>query len=272
MWGSSYVASKLCILGGMQPFETLFYRFFAGAVIIGVLFRKKIFPIPKKLILPGVCIGLSYAIAFIFEIYGLGSTDASKASFLTSMNIVFFSLMYCVAKRITIRLHTILAFTLSMVGVGLLSLTAGFGKVAIGDLMLLMTALGYGVGGLITALKCQNYSSLQVVWLQFTTTAVLTGVLALFQGSGAPFPVSAYVALAFLIALPTIVCFFIKAESMKHISPILCALLFSTMCVFGAIASFLLLHERPTPRALLGALLITVGIVIESLFPVEDQI
>ena len=240
-------------------------------MLLAVFFRRKIFPIPKPLILPGIGIGLAYGIAFVLEIYGLGTTDASKASFLTSMNIVFFSLLFCLAKRLPLRLHTVLAFALSIGGVALLSLNGGFGSVAVGDVLLILTALGYGVGCLITALKCQAYSSWQVVWLQFTTTAVLTGILALFQGSGAPFPASAIGALGFLIALPTIVCFFIKAESLKHLNPILCALLFSTMSIFGALSSCLILHERPTLRALLGAGLITVGIVIESLFPVENQ-
>ncbi len=271
MWGSSFVASKVCITNGMLEFETIFYRFSVGALLIGVLFHKQMRHLSKKVIVSGILLGVCNALACITEIYGLKLTDASKAAFLIAINIVLFPLMYCAFYRLHLQIHTIIAAGLTLVGVGVLSLTNGFGSLSFGDILLIITGVLYAVGSLMMVVLCQNESGIQVTFVQFVTIAVIMGVFTLFQGSGKPFPPSAIAALAFLIVFPTVICFYIKLESLKYLDPVLCTLLLSTESIFCAIFSFFILHEAFTLRAVMGAVFISGGIVIESLHPVEKR-
>lgn len=271
MWGSSFVASKVCITSGMREFETIFYRFGVGALLIGILFRRQLRNLKKKVLISGGVLGVCNALACITEIYGLKLSDASKAAFLISINIVLFPFLYCAYYHLHLRLHTVAAAGLTLIGVGFLSLTNGFRSLTLGDLLLILTGVLYALGSLIMVVLCREESGIQVTFIQFIVIAAIMGALTLFQGSGAPFPPSAIMALAFLIIFPTVLCFYIKIESLKYLDPVLCTLLLSTESIFCAMISVLILHEAFTLRALIGAILISGGIVVESLHPVEPS-
>lgn len=270
MWGSSFVASKICINYGMLAFETIFYRFFFGSLLTALIFHRQLRHLTRRAVAAGVILGLCNALTCVTEIYGLAGTDASKASFLMSINIVLFPLLYCAFYRRRPKLHTLASAALAMAGVGLLSLTNGFGPLSSGDLLMIVTGFLYAVTSLVMVVWSKNESGVQVTLIQFLVVAGVMGVMALFQGSGGPFPVPAIAAAAFLVLFPTVICFLIKIESLKHIDPILQTLLLATESIFCTVISVLLLHERLTLRALIGAALISGGIVIESLHPVEQ--
>lgn len=157
MWGSSFVASKICINHGMLQFEIVFYRFFLGTILLGFLFRKYLRTPTRRAIETGVVLGIITCFGFTMEMFGLTLTQTTKAAFLTSTNLVLLPLMYCLWKRMWPTRYTVGATVLAMTGVGFLSLTDGFGRIAVGDVLLLGAAVSYAAGSM--AIVCMGSGS-----------------------------------------------------------------------------------------------------------------
>lgn len=267
MWGSSFVASKICINHGMLQFEIVFYRFLLGTVLLGFLFRKYLMAPTRRAIETGVVLGIITCFGFTMEMFGLTLTQATKAAFLTSTNLVLLPLMYCLWKRMWPSRYTVGATVLAMTGVGFLSLTDGFGSIALGDVLLLGAAVSYAAGSMAIVCMGERESGIQITFFQFATTALGMGVATLFQGTTGVRAPAAMAASLYLAIFPTAVCYLIKNIAIKHIHPVHCTLILSVECIFCALISAVLLRDVLTLKMLFGAVLIVGGILLEILRP-----
>lgn len=266
LWGSSFVGSKICLNAGLYPFETVFYRMAAGTAMMGLLFHKQLRHIPRQAVLAGVLLGVVTSATYTFEMYGVSMTEAAKSSFLTSSNTVMMPFLYAVFFRTRPSLRSVLAGLLALSGVWFLSLAgSASGGVALGDLLLLVTAFLYAMNSITAAKLGHDSSPAQVTFLQFLTTMVFTGVMTLFQGRCGHYPGKVIGALAFLAVGPTTICFLIKNYAIQLVSPVKCTLILATEGVFCAVLSMLLLHETLTLPMCFGILLILCGILTEEL-------
>lgn len=267
MWGSSFVASKYCINSGMLQFEIVFCRFALGTLLTALLFRKQLRRPARSAVRTGAALGLLTALTFTLEMFGLAVTEASKASFLTATNIVMMPFLYALFFRVRPARRSLLAAALAMTGVGLLSLTEGLGRIAPGDLLLLLDAVTYGLNSILLVKLAGEDSRVQISFFQFLTTAVCMGVLTLFQGTGGVRTAPAALSVLYLAAVPTVLCYLIKNLTLKYLDPVYCTLILSTESIFCAILSAILLGERMTGRMLAGVALICCGVVTEILRP-----
>lgn len=270
MWGSSFVASKFCINSGMGPFEIVFYRFFLGTLLTAAVFRKDLRRPTKTAVRTGVLLGLLTVCTFTLEMLGLAMTQATKASFLTATNIVMMPFLYALFCGVRPTRHSVLAALLSLAGVGALSLTDGLGSFAVGDGLLLADALTYGLNSMLLVKLAGEDSRYQISFFQFLTTAVCMGILTLFQGTGGGYGAPPVLAVLYLAAVPTVICYLIKNLAIRYVNPVRCTLILATESIFCALLSALLLGERPTLRMLLGIALICGGIAMELLHPVRS--
>ena len=270
MWGSSFVASKICIRYGMMPFETIFIRFFCGAILIWLVFHKGFHPYNRSTVRSGVLLGLSTACGFSLEMTGLVTVDASKAAFLTATNIVILSILYCLVYRIRPTVFSVSAALLAFLGVGILSFNGNsFSPMAFGDLLLLGAACTYAINSMLGAAIDEKDSRVQVSFIQFLTAAAIMGVLTWIQGSGGPYPPEAIGATAYLVIGPTVICYIIKNSAVQHVTPVRCSLLLATQSVFCAVLSTVILGDMISGRMLLGSSAIGVAILLEILHPVQ---
>lgn len=267
MWGSSFVASKHCINSGMLQFEIVFYRFFLGTILTALVFRRQLRRPARSALRTGAALGLLTALTFTLEMFGLAMTEATKASFLTATNIVMMPLLYALFFRVRPARRSLLAAALAMTGVGFLSLTEGFGRVAPGDLLLLADAATYALNSLLLVRLAGEDSRVQISFFQFLTTAACMGVLTLFQGTGGTYSRSSVLAVLYLAAVPTVLCYLIKNFTLKYLDPVRCTLILSTESVFCAVFSAILLGERANARMLAGIVLIGAGVLTEILHP-----
>lgn len=270
MWGSSFIASKICIANGMQTFETLFFRFSLGSILTWLVFHKELHGFTPTAIRSGLLLGFGNALSFILEMNGLLTVPASRAGFLTATNTVILSLMFCAVHRLRPTVFSLTSALLSVAGVGVLSLTGGsFSSIAVGDLLLLGAAFMYAVNNMIASRISEHDSRLQVTFIQVSTAAAIMGILALLQGFSGTYSFSGLAAVSYQAIFPTVLCNVIKNTAMKYRSPVLCTLILTTESVFCTILSALLLGDSITLRTILGSALITVAIIIEILHPIR---
>lgn len=266
LWGSSFVGSKICLNAGLLPFETVFYRMAAGTAVIGLAFHKQLRHFSRSAFVTGILLGLITSAVYTFEMYGISMTEASKASFLTSTNIVMMPFLYAVFFRTRPSPRSVLAGFLALVGVWFLSLAGGTAAgIAVGDVLLLITAFLYAMNSITVAKLGPCASPVQITFLQLLTTMVFTGVMTLVQGRCGNYPVEAVGALLYLAIGPTLICFLIKNYAIQRLSPVKCTLILATEGVFCALLSIVLLHERLAFPMLFGILLILCGILTEEL-------
>ena len=267
MWGSSFVASKICMNGGMRQFETVFFRFgLASLLTFSIFFRQLRHP-NRRAVRTGIIVGLITVCSYTLEMFGISLIQANKASFLTATNIVMMPFLYFLFCHVKPKLSSLVAAVLAFTGVGFLSLTDGFGSFALGDALLLADALTYGLNSISVAMLAGEDSRVEISFYQFLTTTAVMGVLALFQGFSPSYTVPAVAALVYQAGLPTVVCYILKNMAIRYMDPVRCTMILSTESIFCTIVSWLLLKEVLTPRMLLGAILILTGVLVEVLVP-----
>lgn len=271
MWGSSFVASKYCINSGMMQFEIVFYRFFLGSILTAIVFWKQLRRPVKSAVRTGVVLGLLTVLTFTLEMYGLAMTQATKASFLTATNIVMMPFFYALFCGVRPTRYSLLAAVLAMTGVGFLSLTDGFGGLAVGDVLLLLDAATYGLNSICLVKLGGEDSRVQISFFQFLTTAVCMGILTLFQGTGGRYGAVPVLAILYLAAVPTVLCYLIKNLTIQYLNPVRCTLILATESIFCAVFSAILLGDRLDLQMLAGIVLICAGILMEILHPVKNQ-
>lgn len=265
MWGSSFVASKVCINAGMLQFEIVFYRFLLGSILTGIIFHRELRHIPRSALRTGILLGVVTSAGFAVEMFGITLTQTTKASFLASTNIVILPLLYSLVLRQLPKARTVCAALLVMTGVGFLSLTDGFGRIVSGDLLMLLAAVTYALNSMIVIFLAKDDSRIQLSFLQFAVTAAIMGLLTLFQGTGGTVTLPGAAGIAYLTVFPTVVCFLIKNMAFQYVEPVRCTLILASETIFCAAVSRILFHDVLTGQMLLGIVLIVGGILLEIL-------
>ena len=270
LWGSSFVGSKICMNSGMNGYEIVFFRFVLGAVFMGILFHKDLRYTTKAAARAGFLIGLTMVLSFGMEMFALKVTAANKISFLAATNVVITPFMYTLLCKVPLKKTSVLAALISMVGVSFLTLQGGFGALAVGDIVMLLTACVYSLNTVLVFIVAKGNSFLQIVFFQFVTGAAGMGILSCIQGFSGNYTMPGVLGTVYLAVFPTTVCFVLRTYAVRYVSPTRTAVIFSTESVFCAILSAILLHEMPTLPMLFGMALILCGILVEILAPQQD--
>lgn len=270
LWGSSFVGSKICMNSGMNGFEIVFFRFVLGAIFMGVLFHKDLSHTTKSAAWAGFLIGLTMVLSYAMEMVALKVTAANKISFLAATNVVITPFMYTLVCRVPLKKTSVLAALISMVGVSFLTLQNGFGAIAVGDIIMLLTACVYAFNTVLVFMVAKGNSFLQIVFFQFLTGAVGMGLLSCIQGFSGNYTVPGMLGTVYLAVFPTTVCFVLRTYAVRYVDPTRAALIFSTESLFCALLSAILLHEMPTLGMVFGMALIMCGIFVEILAPTHD--
>lgn len=266
LWGSSFVGAKVCLNGGLLPFETVFYRSLIGTAVLGIVLHKHLRHFSRAAIHTGVTLGVMSAICYGVETYGVMWSDSANAAFLTSTNIVMMPFLYAVFFRETIRLKSVVSAVVSMVGVGFLSFTDGItGGFGIGEFLLLVTALFYGLSYIVLAKMAGDADSAQITFLQIGIVTVAMGVMTLAQGHSTHFGGDVIAATLFLALGPTLLGFLLRNYAVQWVDPVKCTLIQAMQGIWCAGLSVLLFDSHITWKILLGAGLIFAGIAVETL-------
>src|SRR5690625_2773640 len=121
IWGSGFAATAIS-LEHYFPYQGMSVRFLDGAVILSVIFYKKIRLINKNILFKGVILGSILYFAFALQTVGLQFTTPSKNAFLTAVNVIIVPLILYLFYKKQLDKFEITGAVLAMTGVGILSL------------------------------------------------------------------------------------------------------------------------------------------------------
>ena len=267
VWGTSFVA----ITAGLHyasPYLLLFERFMVASVavlFIGVFYRSaRVWHELKK---PWMwALGVVYTAGFLSQFVGQDMAGASLASLLSNLFVIFTPIVAYFVLKERPSSGALAGVVVGVLGVVLVySSSLASGGTALGDLLLIGSALGYTV--FIVMSKKLDISSLSSSFALMVVMTVESAPVAFLSGplSAAGFlqPLGLF-ALLWLGVPCTVVALAMYTRGLSYTGASQSAVLLLVEIVVGVGLSFLLLGENLSPVQWVGAVVIGLSILVSS--------
>lgn len=277
VWGATFVLVKAA-LADVSPLLFNLLRMALAFAALLLVYGRALRGLSRRAWGTGALAGVLLAGGYQLQTAGLRLTTPSKSAFLTGMVVVFvpfFSLTRRLRAPGAARpgFGAFLGATLGFAGLALLAVPPGepwaLGSVNPGDLLTVGCALFFTLHLLTLAHGSQTIPFQALATLQIGVAALVMAVtLPIFE----PHPVFHatgrwVVAWVVTALLATAAAFSIQSWAQRYLPASHTALIFTLEPVFAAATSFLVLGERLHGRALGGAGLVLVALLVAELFP-----
>ena len=267
-WGSNYVVMKQAF-EVIEPFTYLGIRFCLAALLLALLFWKRLLKAPPGDYLAGCLIGLFLFTGFIFTTIGLLHTTPAKAGFITGITVVIVPFLYYLVTRHSPGWWSFFGGGLAAVGLYLLSANEAMG-LGFGDLMVLISAFLFAAQLVTIAIYVRKHDPIVLSTTQIAFTGLGSFVVALiFEPTGNMFshPMIIWGAILYAVVFCTIVAFVTQTIAQRYTPPSHAVLVLSTEAIFAGIFSYFFWGEIFTLQKLSGGLLILASILLTELHP-----
>lgn len=274
IWGTSFVAQVLGGQSSIGPFTFNFSRnlvagFFLLIIVIPFLSSRDkkanngVAPVKgdqKTLILGGISCGLALFFAMTFQQIGIMESTAGKAGFITALYIVIVPLLgVFIGKRVTLKMWA--CVVIAAIGMYLLSFKSGF-NIGKGDILLLICAVLFSIHILVIDHFSPKVDGVKMSCIQFFVSALLSLVLALVKENVVFANIlESAIPILYVGILSSGIGYTLQIVAQKDTDPTVASLILSLESVFAAISGAIYLHERMTPRELLGCAIMMAAIV-----------
>jgi drug/metabolite transporter (DMT)-like permease len=264
IWGSTFVLVKQSTTE-FPVYAFLCLRFSLAAAVLLLLFGGRLRRLDRTSAVAGAWIGLFLFGGYAFQTTGLHYTSASKAGFITGLSVIIVPVLSAILLKRAPGRRSLLGVLLATAGLALLSLGPNL-MLTVGDAIVLGCSFCFALHIIAVSKFAPHTDALALTTLQVAVVAVLSA-LASVTTERFPGPVTAATlrAAAFTGVLATALAFAIQNTVQTFTTPTHTALIFSAEPVFAAMFGFVLAAERLSSPALLGCVLILLGMVLAEL-------
>ncbi len=264
VWGSTFVVVKDAV-GRMPVTDFLTWRFGLAALAMVALRPRAVLRLSPAGRRAGVLLGLALGTGYLLQTLGLQTTPAAVSGFLTGLFVVLTPLGAALLLRTPPPPLAWAAVGVATAGLALLSLRGW--SIGPGELLTLGCAAAFAVHivGLGRWAATSDPYALAVV--QLATTAVLCGVVAVPGGVVVPPDAGVWAALALTSLAATALAFVVQTWAQRSLSPTRTAVVMTMEPVFSLGFAVLLAGEVLGPRALAGAALVLLAMVLTEVGP-----
>ena len=265
LFGTTFVVVKDA-LDVLPPIAFVGWRFLIGAVVLMAIGR----PMNRAVWRDGSIAGIVLFAGYATQTVGLGLTSATNSGLITGLYVVFTPLLAALARRTSPAITTTAGATLSVIGLGALTLTDDL-TLTPGDLWTLACALAFAVHIVVLARLAPRHDVMPFTAVQLVIVAVAgLGLSAIVEGAPLP-PTSIWPTLLATGLLVTGGAFLIQVWAQTIIGPSRTAIVLALEPLFAVATAGLLLSERLGVRGWIGAALIIAGTYVVLVFaPPED--
>ncbi len=274
IWGFAFVAQR----AGMEyvgPFTFNGIRFALGAFsllpLVLIHRRRKIgyqHVLPeitgKMMTIGGIVAGLALFLGSSFQQVGIVYTTAGKAGFITGLYVIIVPIIGIFWKQ-RIGAGNWFAALLAIAGLYLLSIHGTF-KIAIGDLLVFISAFFWAAHVHVIGWFSAKMDSLELAFLQFTACSVFSLLVAILWES---FVIESILQAAIPILYAGLfsvgVAYTLQVVGQKHAPPANAAIILSLESVFAVLGGWLLLSEGLSLRGIFGCILMLGGMILSQI-------
>lgn len=266
LFGITFVFVK-DVLDVIPPLAFVGWRFLIGAVVLLVIGR----PWNRSVWRDGTIAGIVLFVGYATQTIGLELTSASNSGLITGLYVVFTPLIAAIARRTSPAIATITGASVSMIGLGLLTLTKSLTFEA-GDIWTLVCAVAFALHIVILAYLAPKHEVLPFTAVQLTFVAVAGLAMSAIVEGGLSFPpTDAWPTLIVTGLVVTAGAFLVQVWSQTIIGPSRTAIILAIEPLFAVATAALVLGERLTLRGWIGAALMVAGTYVVLVFaPPED--
>ena len=270
-WGLSYALMKLgCTT--IPAFEVLALRFTIASLFCIAIFHKRLKKITKRAINYGVLLGTIMFFTSSAIVYGMKTTDASTASFLTSSAIVIVPVAQAIRKRHLPEKKIIFGTIGTAVGIALLSLKGSF-SLSFGAGLCILSAFLYASHIIMTDQMSRQEDAILLGIIQQVVMAIWGWVSTfMFTTPVALHTQTEWLAILCLALICGAFAFISQPFAQSYTTPENTALIFSLEPVFGACFGMLLLSEHLSFQATCGACLVLLSVLLTSVHLPEKHL
>lgn len=269
-WGTSYLLMKLG-LNRIEPFSLIALRFGIAFVITFIIFFKRVIKVDSKTISYSALIGLILFGIFTAIMYGLKTTTASSAGFLTSTTVIFVPILQSLITRKMPKLPIIAGVLVIIIGIGLLTIGDSF-VIESGSILCLLGAFLYAVHIIVTNFFTHKTDSLQLGIFQLGFAALYGLIFSfIFETPTLPSTTIEWVAVLGLALVCSGFGFVVQPIAQKFTTPERTGVLFALEPVFSALFGFIFLQEILQLQGYIGAILVLYGVCISSIRKKEND-
>ena len=259
MWGGGFIGVQNALDHGWGVYHILAIRGLLGGSLLLAANSKTHWWKKTYLLRSGVVLGFFLFVGFALQTVGQELSTPSNSAFITALYIMIVPFILRIYKKKRIVLDVYLAMGLAMIGVGVLSFTAGF-SLHLGDLLLVLGSVAFAFQIVLLEEIVIMHEPLSLAGVQLLTMGVLGLALIPFQ---APIqPTGGYGGLLYISIFSSCLAFLIQAICQRIVPPATTSLLLGTESVLGSVLSVLLGYEAFNNRLLFGGLLFVAAIII----------
>ena len=264
LWGSTFTIGKLA----SEVFSASFIialRFLVASVALLIAAFPQRKQLDRQYLFHGFWMGLTLFISYMLQVCGLGlDTSPGKSAFLSTTYSVLVPFLYWFVTKEHPRLHHLLCVFLCLFGVGVLSLSGGWGM-SLGDILTVLSGVPCAVNIVISSIVCRNRNVLLLTTIELWVVTIFAWISVLIGNSfPAAFPMDAVGGIVYLGLLATALCLYMQSYGLKYAEPAIGGMLLSLESVFGVIFSVIIYHERITLRMLAGFAVIFAAILLSQ--------
>ena len=199
IWGGTF----LTVQGGVRligPFEFLFLRFVLAAIVLALLFPRRLVRLTRRDLGAGAVVGCLLFAGYSAQTLALQLTSSSKTGFLTGLNVVIVPVLAFVALRQRPGRRALAGVALATVGLALLSLNDALDwQVGPGEVLAVICAICFAGHVVAISRFAPRADTINLALVQIAVTAILSGIATPLHGEAfvAP-PAAVWQAAAFL--------------------------------------------------------------------------
>src|SRR5260370_22616477 len=174
IWGSTFLIVQQTIrLTG--PFTFLAMRFGIGALVLAVIFHKRLRHITRAEIITGSLIGLFLFGTYALQTTGLQYTTSSKAGFITGLYVPLVAILAVPMLRQKPTLGSILGVIFSVAGLGLMSVNSSFQfTFGLGEFLVMGGAIACALHVIFISKFAPRVDAMNLALVQVAPPAVLS--------------------------------------------------------------------------------------------------
>ena len=264
LWGSTFTIGKLATEAFSASFIIAFRFLVASLALLVVAFpqRKQI---DKQHLVYGFWMGLSLFASYVLQVTGLTlDTSPGKSAFLCTTYSILVPFIYWIATRQPPKIHHLICVFLCLTGVGIVSLTGGWGMSA-GDILTVASGVPGAINIVMSSIYCRKRNVLLLTTIELWVVTIFAwAFVGVSNGFPTAFPLGAVGGVVYLGLIATALCMFMQSFGLKYAEPAIGGMLLSLESVFGVIFSVIIYHEQVTFRMLVGFTVIFAAILLSQ--------
>jgi drug/metabolite transporter (DMT)-like permease len=264
VWGLTFVMVQDAV-ERLPVMTFLGYRFAAAALLVALIFRRRLAALSPAGWRAGVVMGAFLTAGYVFQTLGLERTSASNAGFITGLFVVITPLMVALVFRERVGRAAWSAALVSAAGLYLLS---GSGGVNSGDGLVLLCAVAFSAHIVATARSVGSHDVAALLAVQLGVCGAFCLLVAAVGGDlEVPHGGSVWSALIVTSLVASALGFFVQTYAQRHAPPARTALILATEPAFAGLFGWVVGGEHLSALAWTGAALIMAAIVAVEIVP-----